>query len=171
MDALLSSLIPTPLHPAVVHLPMALAVLIPFFAIGAMIFIARGSRPVVAWGITTALVATLALSAWASLETGEDQEEKVERIVPEAAFEAHEEAADLFLTLTVVVLGISLVGLAPRQIGTGARLIATVGTVVLLGAGWNVGHSGGALVYTHGAAAAYATPSAVGSDSSKKDEN
>ena len=162
MIAQLSSFIPTPLHPAVVHLPIALAVLVPAFAIGAVIAIARGAKPLAAWGITTALVATLALSSWVALETGEDQEDRVEAVVPEAAFESHEESAEQFFNLTLLVLGISALGFLPRNAGTGARLVATVGTVVLLGAGYRVGHSGGEMVYKYGAASAYVDSSGVG---------
>lgn len=164
MIAQLSSLIPTPLHPAVVHLPIALAVLVPLFAIGAVIAIARGAKPLASWGITTALVAALALSSYVALETGEDQEDKVEAVVPEAAFETHEESAERFFQMTLVVLGISALGFLPRTAGTGARIVATAGTLALVVAGYQVGHSGGELVYTHGAASAYVTPGSGGTE-------
>ena len=166
MIAQLSSLIPTPLHPAVVHLPIALAVLVPLFAIGAVIAIARGAKPLSSWGITTALVAALALSSYVALETGEDQEDKVEAVVPEAAFETHEESAERFFQLTLIVLGISALGFLPRTAGTGARIVATAGTLALLVAGYQVGHSGGELVYTHGAASAYTNPAMSDADRS-----
>ncbi len=159
MIAQLSSLIPTPLHPAVVHLPIALAVLVPLFAVGAVIVIARGAKPLASWGITTALVAALAMSSYIALETGEDQEEKVEAVVPEAAFERHEKSADQFFQLSLLVLGISALGFLPRTAGTGARYIATAGTLVLVFAGYRVGHSGGEMVYKYGAASAYVDPS------------
>ncbi|HEX6942959.1 MAG TPA: hypothetical protein VF128_08515 [Gemmatimonadaceae bacterium] len=38
------SLIPNPLHPAVVHLPVAIAVLVPIVAVAALVFIRRGAR-------------------------------------------------------------------------------------------------------------------------------
>ena len=152
---MLPSFLPDPLHPAVVHLPIALTLLLPPFAIGALWAIRRGARPVRAWGLATALLATLALSAWVAVETGEQAGERVERVIAEAPVESHEEAAEAFLALTAVVLGVALVGLRGGRVGQTARLLGTAGTVVLLGAGWRVGHSGGALVYRHGAAAAY----------------
>ncbi len=155
MQSAFASLIPTPLHPAVVHLPMALTVLVPVFALGALIAVRRGSRPLQTWGVAAAMFALLSLSAWASLETGEDQDETVEAVVPEAALETHEEAAEQFLWLSVGVLGIAGVGLLGGRIGTGARVLATVGSGVLLASGYNVGHSGGQLVYQYGAAGAY----------------
>ena len=164
MIAQLSSLIPTPLHPAVVHLPIALAVIAPLFAVGALIVIARGAKPVASWGIATAMVAMLAMSSYVALETGEDQEDKVEAVVPEAAFETHEESAERFFQLSLVVLGISALGFLPRTAGTGARIVATAGTLALVVAGYQVGHSGGELVYTHGAASAYVNPAPGGTD-------
>ena len=151
----LASLIPTPLHPAVVHLPLALAVLVPIFAVGALVAVYRGARPLRSWSIAVAMFVALSASAWFSSETGEDQEEKVERVVPEAAFETHEEAADTFLWLSVGVLGVAAVGLLTGKVGGPARLLATAESMALLVAGYRVGHSGGALVYTHGAASAY----------------
>lgn len=152
---MLSNLLPNPLHPALVHLPIALTVLVPIFALGSLIALKRGARPLVAWGITTALLAALAGSAWVSLETGEQQEETVESVVPEAAFETHEESAEAFLLLSVAVLGVAGVGLLKNRAGEAARYVAAIGTLALVVAGYRVGHSGGALVYQHGAASAY----------------
>ncbi|HEY0930563.1 MAG TPA: DUF2231 domain-containing protein [Gemmatimonas sp.] len=154
------SLLPNPLHPAVVHFPIVLALLVPLFAIGALVMIRRQARPVRAWGLATALFVALSISAWVAVETGEDTSERVESVVAEAPLEAHEEAAENFLRLSVLVTVIAVAGLAAGRVGQGARLAATLGALVLLVAGWRVGHSGGALVYQHGAASAYATGSA-----------
>jgi hypothetical protein len=151
----LPDIIPSPLHPAVVHLPIALAVLVPAFAVGALWAIRRGARPLRAWGIATAMLAALSLSSWLAVETGEQADEQVEAVVPDAPIETHEEAAEAFLMLSVIVLGVAAVGLRTGRIGQVARALGTVGAVALLGAGWRVGHSGGALVYRHGAASAY----------------
>ena len=43
----------------------------------------------------------------------------------------------------------------PRTVGEAARLLTTVGAFGLIAAGVQVGHSGGELVYRHGAASAY----------------
>lgn len=152
---LVSNLLPNPLHPAVVHLPIALTILVPAFAVGTLVAIRRGARPIRAWGITTALLATLSLSGWVSLQTGQAQEDRVEQVVPEQAIHDHEEAAESFLALSLLVLVIAGVGLLQGKVGTGARYAAAAGTLVLVVAGYSVGHSGGALVYEHGAAAAY----------------
>ena len=152
---MLNNLLPTPLHPAIVHLPIALMMLVPFFAFGALVAIARGGKVLRNWGITAALLAALSLSAFVSLETGEDQEDKVEAVVPEQAFETHEEAAQAFFVMSLAVLGIAGVGLLNGRAGTAARYVAAAGTLALVVAGYNVGHSGGKLVYQYGAASAY----------------
>ncbi len=154
---MLANLMPDPLHAAIVHLPIALAVLLPLFAIGALIAVRRGAAPRYAWGITIAMTVVLAGSALAAKETGEDGEERVERLVPTAALEAHEEAADRFVVVVLAVLAVSLVGLRSDRLGSAGRLVATAGTLVVLAAGYSVGKAGGELVYQHGAAAAYAT--------------
>lgn len=163
----MQSLIPDPLHPAVVHLPIAIAVLIPIFAIGALFFIRRGARPRTPWGVTVALFGALMASAWVSLQTGEQQEERVEGVVAEQSIGTHEEAAEAFLVVTGIVLAVALTGLAPGRIGQAGRWAATIGTIAILGTGWRVGHTGGMLVYRDGAASAYTAPAgtrAVGGD-------
>ena len=159
----MQSLIPNPLHPAVVHLPIAFAVILPIFAAGALWFIRRGSRPRAAWGVFVAMSAALVASAWVSLQTGEQQEERVEDVVSEQSIHQHEEAADLFLAVSAGVFVAALGGLAGGRIGQAGRWLAAAGTVAVLVSGWNVGHSGGMLVYRDGAANAYAQSGGTGS--------
>lgn len=146
---------PDPLHPAVVHFPIVLAVLAPFFAAGTLWAIRKGARPRRAWSLTFAALGALVASSWVATETGEQQEERVEEIVSEPPLESHEEAAQLFLITAAGVLGVAAIGFAGGRVGQIARIAGTAGSLALVGMGWNVGHSGGALVYQHGAASAY----------------
>lgn len=148
-------MLPNPLHPAVVHFPIVLTMLAPLVAGFALYAIRRGTRPLAAWGITTGLLAALVLSAWVATQTGEQQEERVERVVSERPLESHEEAAELFLYASAAVLLVSILGLAGSRLGTAGRIATSVGTLALVFAGWNVGDTGGSLVYEHGAANAY----------------
>lgn len=154
-------MIPEPLHPAVVHFPIVLAILAPFFALGALWAVRRGAAVRKAWGLATAVFAALALSAWVAVQTGEQQEDRVEDVVAHAPFESHEESAEAFLWMTAGVLGIAVLGLVGGPVGRVARLAATAGTVVLVAGIARVGYSGGELVYRYGAASAY-TQSPVG---------
>ncbi len=153
---MLPNLIPDPLHPAVVHLPIALVLLLPLFAIGALVAIRRGGRPFVAWGLTLTVLAALVASSWLATETGEQQEERVEDVVGDAPMHAHEDAAELFLSLAFGVLVVSAPGIRRGAVGRVSRAAGLAGSLALVGAGWNVGHSGGALVYQYGAAEAFA---------------
>lgn len=144
-----------PLHPSVVHFPIVLTVLLPIFAFAALWAIRQGTTPRRAWSVPVAVAAALALSAFVATRTGEAEEERVERVVSESAIHDHEEAAERFLMLSGVLLLVAVAGLLPRTVGRAARIVTAAGTVGLAAAGAQVGHSGGTLVYRHGAARAY----------------
>ena len=144
-----------PLHPLVVHFPIVLAVLLPIFALAALWAIRKGTTPGRAWTLPLAVAAALTVSAYVAGETGEREEDRVERVVTRGAVHSHEEAAERFLVLSGVLLLVAAVGLVPRTLGEAARVLTAVGAVGLLAAGVQVGHSGGELVYRHGAASAY----------------
>lgn len=149
--------LPSPLHPLIVHMPMALTILIPVFAFGALVAVRRKARLPVAWGLTIGMLALLLVSGWVALLTGESEEDKVERFVNESAVEEHEEAGKQFVYAAGAVLLLSGVGLIRGPTGAAARVIVTLATIGLVGMGYNVGHSGGGLVYGGGAAQAYAS--------------
>lgn len=144
-----------PLHPAVVHFPLVLAFLAPLVAVGALWAIRRGTRTRSAWAVPLALSAGLMGSAWFAVETGEDQEDRVEDVVAEEAIHEHEEAAERFLVLSGVLLLVSAGGLLGGTLGSASRYVATIGTLVMIVAAVQVGDAGGRLVYEHGAAGAY----------------
>ncbi len=154
-------MLPDPLHPAVVHFPIVLTFLLPLAALGALWHRRQYPGARGAWMLTTALAGALTASAWLAVQTGERDEEGVERVVPEAPLEEHEEAAERFLLLSAGVLLVAGAGLLRGRIGTAARLVTTAGAFGLVVAGALVGHSGGELVYRHGAAAAH-TPGNAG---------
>ena len=143
-------MIPDPLHPAVVHFPIVLMAFLPLAALGALWAVRRGAVPLRAWTVPVAVAGALTLSAWAALQTGEAQEDRAEDVVGEQRLEAHEESGERFLILSGVVLAISALGLLAGAPGRGARAVATVATLGLLVAGYQVGHSGGSLVYGDG---------------------
>jgi hypothetical protein len=163
------TMLPDPLHPALVHLPIALAMLLPVFALAAAVAISRGALPPRFWGTLVALQILLAGSVWVALETGEQQEERVEKVVGHDPIEAHEEAAERLLWLVIGATLVSGTGLLPAGAGRAGRAATVVAGGIVLAAALGVGHSGGALVYEHGAADAYAKrtssgPAGAGSD-------
>ncbi len=132
-----------------------LAFLLPIAALGAIWAIRRRVLPRRAWSVPLGVAAALAVSAWAAVETGEAQDERVERVVAEQPLSAHEQMAETFLTASGVLVLVAAVGLIGGIAGRTARITTTVGSLALLALAARVGHSGGQLVYKYGAAAAY----------------
>ncbi len=148
-------MLPDPLHPALVHFPLALAGLVPLFVIGAIVAMRRGIAPRRAWSLVVAMMALLAGSSVLAVETGEDEEEVVEEVVDHDIIHVHEERAERFRNVALATLVLAVVGLASGKVGLVGRGIAS-GMAFLLGVlAWGVGESGGELVYEHGAANAY----------------
>ena len=147
----------TPLHPAVVHLPLALALLLPPAALGAAWALWTGRLRARAWFAVVALQALLLAGGLVARQTGSSDEERVEAVVQESAIERHEALADQFLWMAGAALLVMLVvPFAPGPaLARGAAVAAVFATVVVLGAGYRVGHAGGELVYVHGAASAF----------------
>ncbi|MEZ4333079.1 MAG: DUF2231 domain-containing protein [Myxococcota bacterium] len=161
-------MLPDPLHPAVVHFPIVLAVLAPFVLAGLLLALRGGRLPQRAWLIAVALQAAIVGLGWVTMETGEHEEERVERVVARSALHEHEEAAEWFVWMAGATLPLAALGLLrDRRLAGAARVAALVGTLVTAAAVARVGHTGGELVYTHGAALAYldrgTTAKAVGS--------
>lgn len=153
-----------PLHPLIVHLPLALALLLPLLAAGTLLAWWRGWLPGRrSWAVVVALQALLTLSAWAALRTGRAEEERVETTVAESVLETHEEAAEIFLGAAAGVFILAVLALlvpgerVPRLVAGLALVGMALGTVLAV----RVGEAGGELVYRHGAAAVYASPSAA----------
>ena len=148
-------MLPDPLHPAVVHFPIALGVLAPLLAALVFAAIRAGLVPARSWALVVLCQLLLTGSAWLALETGEDQEDRVEKVVAERHIKDHEEAAERFLVITGVAAAASVAGLLAGSIGGVGRIATLAAGVAVIAAGISVGHSGGALVYEHGAASAY----------------
>lgn len=155
-----------PLHPAIVHLPLGLAFVLPFLALGLLIAAWRGWLPGRTGWLFVGLQAILLGSGLFAMNTGEKDEENVERVVAESRIEAHEEAAEQFVWAVGLVLLVAAAGMflgEKKQRYTGVAL--TVGSLVVAGLAVRVGHAGGELVYTHGAASAYTSAQAGGAGS------
>jgi hypothetical protein len=91
------------------------------------------------------------------MNTGEAEEDRVEEIVAEQYIESHEEAAELFVWASAIVLALMALPLVlpESRFRTAAAVGAVLGTLLVFGLGFRTGEAGGRLVYEHGAAQVY----------------
>jgi len=153
-----------PLHPFVVHLPIALSLLMPLLAAAALLAWWRGWLPGRrTWVAVVILQVLLVATGIAARRTGEAEEERVEAIVSESSLEQHEALATRFLIGAGAVLLLAAVPLVLRGASQARAmaLLATLGMVAVSAMALQTGKAGGELVYRHGAAAAYARPAAA----------
>ena len=148
-----------PLHPAIVHLPLGLALVIPALALASIWAIWTGRARPRAWLAIVALQSVLLGAGLVAMNTGEREEDRVEAVVPEAAIEQHEAYAEQFLWAAGITLALAAGVLAVRQPAAAGVLAAAAfaGTLAVAASGLRVGHAGGQLVYVHNAGAAYAS--------------
>lgn len=147
----------TPLHPILVHLPLTLAVLMPLVAFGLLLALWRQWLPRRTYLLAVILQALLVGGGMLAIRSGEADEERVERVVAEAAIETHGEAAEAFVWAAGIALALMILPLLLRKDPAVrlAMLTAAAATVIVLGLGYRAGKAGGELVYRHGAASAF----------------
>ena len=144
-----------PLHPILVHFPIAFAVLLPFVLCTVAFLIWKRNWPARTWWTAIAFCGLFALSALISVKSGERDEELVEAVVSEQVIHHHEEMGERVVQGAVLLFLISLGPLftSRRSLFYGLSLGISL---LCLGLTLAAGHSGGELVYRHGAASAYA---------------
>ena len=84
-----------PLHPAIVHLPLALTFLLPVLVLVFAWAIKAGKMSKEMWLVIIGLQVLVTATGYISLETGETDEEKVSVIVGKDVIHQHEEAAEV----------------------------------------------------------------------------
>jgi uncharacterized membrane protein len=145
-----------PFHPQIVHLPLALSVLLPFLTLVVVACIQKQRFTFQVWLLVVGLQVLTTATGYLAMETGEDEEAVVEKVVGKKAIHEHEERAEMFVAFSVAasVLAIAAVVIKP------ALQVYLMATSLLLmlgqaGLAWRTGASGGELVYVHQAASAY----------------
>lgn len=144
-----------PLHPAIVHIPVGLAMLMPAVFIGLYVFIKKEKLPAAAFLIAVLLQAVLVVSAIASLRTGEAEENRIEEAgitVPHEAIEEHEDLAKMMTGVALATLLLSGAALKNNRFTGGLQLGAIALSFIVTGLALAAGHRGGELVYLYGAA-------------------
>jgi uncharacterized membrane protein len=143
-----------PLHPIVVHFPIVLGVVLPVAALLIWWAIRKEYLQQKVWVFIPALALVYSLSAVVAAELGEDDEEKVEKVVAEKIIHEHEEAAEMIPWIAGTLFLASLVGLRKinsDQIRLAVAVVSLIAVIPLA----ETGHTGGQLVYQYGAANAH----------------
>jgi uncharacterized membrane protein len=148
-----------PLHPALVHLPLGLAMLLPLLALAGLITLWRSPAQRHLWIAATVGAALMAGGAFLALETGEDEEEIAEAVVSHRLIHEHEELAELFMVLSAILAVLTVLTLiASFKKPAAAKVLGSIAVLVSVAAlvqGLRTGHAGGELVYVHNAGAAH----------------
>lgn len=149
-------MIPSPLHPAIVHFPIVLVLVGTAVALGAL-FTARGH---LRW-FSAVLLTLGALGVLIAVNTGREDSEVLDHTVAiNALLDGHESWAErtAWLSVFAAVFAIATI-VATRWRVLAARVLAVLCAVTALGASFGVyqtGRRGGELVYRHAAGVASA---------------
>jgi uncharacterized membrane protein len=159
-----------PIHPFIVHWPLALAFLMPLLSFVFALGIKKQWIKPKFWLVIIILQATVVGSGYLAMETGEDEEEKVEKMIDKKAIHEHEERAEVFIALSVVSLVLTIVTILLKE--KWRPMLALLSSISLAGASFaafRTGEAGGALVYQYGAANAYSQIIPKSSDGTSTD--
>lgn len=153
-----------PWHPIVVHFPLVMAFLVPLGIAAVFVGRRRGPLQLRSWWLAVSLGGLLAVGSVVALNTGKNDEERVEEVVAGSALEDHEEAGEAFMWASIALLAflLPLPYLRTRRLERLAAIVALAGGIAVSGLALRVGHSGGSLIYRHGAAVAYGGGTARG---------
>ncbi len=146
-----------PLHPAIVHLPLALTFILPILILVFAWAIRAGKMSKELWLVMIGLQILVTGSGYLALETGETDEEKVSAVVGKKIIHEHEESAEIFVGTTVIALVASVaVWFLQPAFQDKARFIVALVSLLPIFFAWQTGHLGGEIVYKHGGGSAHA---------------
>jgi uncharacterized membrane protein len=146
----------TPLHPLIVHFPIALTFILPLMILVCALMIKKNKMTPKGWFIVVGLQMAIVGGGYISLETGETEEHEVEKGVSKKLIHEHEEAAEVFVGSAVVALVLSLGAyFVKRELGFKLKLVVFVISLISCYLVFKAAELGGELVYKHGAFNAY----------------
>ncbi len=146
-----------PLHPAIVHLPVVLTFILPVLILIFAWAIRAGKMSKELWLVLVGFQILVTATGYISLETGEDDEEKVSAVVGKKIIHEHEDSAEVFVGTTVIALaaGIVVWFLQPAFQDKARFLVALISLLPVFFA-WRTANKGGEIVYKHGGGSAHA---------------
>lgn len=141
-------MLPSPLHPAVVHIPIGLAVVMPLMSFIVAFGIRKGWFRVRTWTLILLLQLILVSSAFVAVETGEQQEDSTPLAVAQEKIDVHEDYGHWMLIAAAITFLLMFAGLHPkRRVAEKLQWLSIAASLVVLFLAFQTGHSGGQLVY------------------------
>jgi uncharacterized membrane protein len=153
--------LPSPLHPAIVHFPIALILVGAVTAFVTLLL----PRVALAW-LSAGILALASAGAVAATWSGDEDEEKAEHAGAgvERILEEHEEWAERSRNAAIIaMLAAGAAAFSLKRHAVFSRGAAALTAAISLGASWCVveaGHYGGQLVYQHGVSVSRSGPAA-----------
>ena len=144
----------TPLHPLLVHFPIVLTFCLPVLLFIFWIAERKGWVSQKIWWIAFTLSLANPLTSFLALRTGEQDEDLVEKFVSENLIEAHEEWGELVLWMGIGVCALLLAQVLFKRFNF-LKLLTLLFALAAVFPMIQAGHTGGELVYKHGAAQAH----------------
>lgn len=147
---------PTPFHPVIVHFPIVISFLLPLLIMVFAYMIKINKMTPRGWLIIVGLQMFATITGYVALESGETEEDLVEKIVESKYINQHENAAEIFVGASVLVLVVSVaVFFLKSSLQFYVQIGITLLSIVAAFLGYRAGKFGGELVYVHGAASAH----------------
>lgn len=153
--------LPSPLHPAIVHFPIALILVGTVTAFATLLL----PRAALAW-FSAVILGLASAGAVAATWSGDEDEEKAEHAGAgvERILEEHEEWAERSRNSAIIaMLAAGVAAFSLKRHAVFSRGAAALTAAISLGASWCVvetGHYGGQLVYQHGVSVSRSGPAA-----------
>lgn len=145
-----------PLHPFLAHIPLVLALFMPLILWVIIFLIAKKKISTQSWWVAVTIQLLIVIFAYIALSSGENEEDLVAQFVSKRFIGKHENIAEVFSGLSVILLGVMIViNFVQEKIAKNLRIIAAVFSIVPLAFGLYTGRLGGQIAYAYGGAEAY----------------
>lgn len=145
-----------PLHPFLAHIPLVLALFMPIILGVSIFLIFKKKVPSQGWWVAVCIQLLVVIFSYIALSSGEAEEDLVANYVSKSFISKHENMAEVFSGLSVILLGVLIVtNFVEEKVAKKLRIIAALFSVVPLGMGLYTGRLGGEIAYAYGGAQAY----------------
>lgn len=151
-----------PFHPLIAHFPLVLATILPVLVLIFAYMIKVDKMTPRGWILIIGLQLVTTITGYVALETGENEEATVLKVVEKSYVQAHESQAEIFVGTTVVALALAIGAFfVKKELQFTVQVVVAVVGILACYFAYKTGKLGGELVYGHGAGSAYSSPKLI----------